>query len=68
MTLQEKLEKLQKLVVDAYIEGIENGELHARDMAPVITLLNHNNVVLKAEQEETAHSKVKKIMQRKSKQ
>jgi hypothetical protein len=64
-TLRQKLERLQVLVVDAYIEGIASGEIHPRDMAPIITLLNHNKVVTEAEKEESAHAKVKKIIQKK---
>ena len=63
--LRDKLEKLQVLVIDAYIEGIETGELHARDMAPVITLLNQNKVVLEDKPKDTTHQKVKRIMKKK---
>lgn len=60
--LRSKLEKLQLLVVDKYIQALEEDEIHVRDFAPVITLLNHNNVVVKAEASESQHSKVKKYV------
>lgn len=63
--LRGKLEILQELIVDAYIEGIETGGLHPRDFAPVVTLLNHNKVVTTAEEVEGTHSKIKKLVKKK---
>lgn len=63
-SLRDKLERLQELVVDAYIDGLENGDLHPRDFGPVVTLLNQNKVVSAPSTGETQHGKVKKIMDR----
>lgn len=63
--MRAKLEYLQELIVDSYIEALESNKLHPKDFAPVITLLNQNKVVSTPSEGETQHSKVKKIMQKK---
>lgn len=45
MTRQQKFEKLQDLVLDNYIEALENNELKAMELGPIITLLKNNKVV-----------------------
>ena len=62
MTRRDKLEKLQTGVIDAYIEGIESGDIHARDMAPVISLLRQNTVVDEKPVEESKHSEIARIV------
>lgn len=42
---REKLERLQDLVIDNYIEALEEGEIHFRDMSPIVSLLNQNSIV-----------------------
>lgn len=64
-SLRSKLERLQELVVDAYIEGLEDKDLHPRDFGPVVTLLNQNKITSTPEEGETQHSKVKRIVKRK---
>ena len=45
-TTKQKLEKLQGLVIDKYIEALEGEEdIHFRDMSPIISLLNQNAIV-----------------------
>ncbi len=47
LTMKAKLEKLQELVVDKYIDALEDPKMdvHFRDMSPIISLLNQNNIV-----------------------
>lgn len=45
MTRQQKFEKLQDLVLDNYIKALENNELKAMELGPIITLLKNNKVV-----------------------
>ena len=45
MTRKDKLEKLQGLVIDNYIQALEDGEIHFRDMSPIVSLLNQNSIV-----------------------
>ncbi len=63
-TMREKLERLQVLVVDQYLDELENGTISAKDMAPIITLLNHNKVVSKAEEGESTHKMVKRLVKK----
>ena len=41
----EKLNKLQDLVIDKYIQALEDNEIDAKDLGSVITLLKNNKVV-----------------------
>jgi len=41
----EKLNKLQDLVIDKYIQALEDDEIDAKDLGSVITLLKNNKVV-----------------------
>ena len=63
-TLRQKLDTLQELVVDAYIDGLREGDLHPRDFGPVVTLLSQNKIVLNEDAGESQHQKVKKIIKR----
>ena len=45
MKIKDKLEALQELVIDAYIEGLETGDINYRDMSPIVALLNQNSIV-----------------------
>jgi len=60
MTRKEKLEKLADLSLDMYIEAMEAGEIHPRDMASVISLLNQNNIT----EEKTSSSLEDEIKER----
>ena len=62
--MRAKLEKLQELVVDGYIEAFESGKIHPRDFAPIMTLLNQNKVTVSQDEGETQHSKVKRLMKK----
>ena len=63
-SIRTKLEKLQELVIDQYISALESGNLHPRDFAPIMTLLNQNKVVVREDEGETQHSKVKRIVRK----
>lgn len=52
MTLSQKLAKLNELVVDSLIEGIEDGDIKPMELQGAITLLKNNKVV----QEKKEHS------------
>lgn len=41
---KQKLELLQDLVIDNYIEALQRGDIHFRDMSPIVSLLNQNNI------------------------
>ncbi len=45
MTIRQKLEKLNGLVIDEAINQLENGEVGLRDLASIITLLRNNKVI-----------------------
>lgn len=45
MTRLEKLNKLQDLVLDTYIEALQEGELKAMELAPIVTLLKNNKIL-----------------------
>ena len=58
------LEKLQELVIKQLIRELEEGD--TSNISVANTLLTANKVVVKHNEGEGTHSKVKKIMQRKS--
>lgn len=62
--MRSKLERIHVLVVDNYLDALEAGKMHVSDMAPVITLLNHNKVVSKTEEQEGTHKKVKRLVRK----
>ena len=62
--LRDKLMRLQELVIDAYIDGLEEHDLHPRDFGPVVTLLNQNKITSEKDEGATQHQKVKKVLAR----
>lgn len=42
---RKRLERLKELVVDKYIEALEGGGIHFRDMSPIVALLNSNSII-----------------------
>jgi hypothetical protein len=54
LTLAQKLSKLNELVVDNLIEGIENGDIKPMEMQGAITLLKNNKVVQERQEESEA--------------
>ena len=63
MTRKDKLEKLQGLVIDKYIEALEDGDIHFRDMSPIVSLLNQNSIV-----EEKGRSTIEEDIQKRIKE
>ena len=45
MTRLDKLNLLQDLVLDTYIEALKEGELKAMELAPIVTLLKNNKIL-----------------------
>lgn len=45
MTLRQKLEKLNELLIDKCIDMIEEGELKPTDLGSIVTLLKNNKVI-----------------------
>lgn len=45
MNRKDKLEMLQGLVIDNYILALAKGQIHFRDMSPIVSLLNQNSIV-----------------------
>lgn len=41
----ERLQYLQDLVINTYIDALESGDINYRDLAPVVSLLNQNSIV-----------------------
>lgn len=58
MNRKQQLERLQGLVIDKYIEGLESGSIAFRDMSPIVALLNQNSIV-----EEKSRSTVEEEIQ-----
>jgi len=54
MTLSEKLAKLNELVIDSLIEGIEEGDIKPMELQGAITLLKNNKVVQERQEESEA--------------
>ena len=54
MTLSEKLAKLNELVIDSLIEGIEEGDIKPMELQGAITLLKKNKVVQERQEESEA--------------
>ncbi len=52
LTRSQKFELLQDMVLDTYLDALENGELKAMELAPIVTMLKNNKVV----QEKKEHS------------
>lgn len=63
MNRREKLELLQTLVIDNYIEALQRGDIHFRDMSPIVSLLNQNSIV-----EEKGKSSIEEDIQKRIKQ
>ena len=67
MNTKDKLELLRELAIDKYIEGMQNDEIHFRDMASVISLLSSNSVTIEKSQsslEEEIKTRVKEAEKR----
>jgi len=62
MTRRDKLELLQDLVIDKFIEDLKSNEIGARELAPAIALLRQNSVVDEKPTDESTHSKIAKII------
>ncbi len=62
MTRGEKFEMLQDLVLNSYIESLENGELKPMELAPIVTLLKNNKVIQEKAAEETESDVIDGIM------
>lgn len=45
MNRREKLQKLQDLVIDKYIEALEDGSLKPMELQAVVTFLKNNKVI-----------------------
>jgi len=63
MNTRQELERLQELTIQALIKELEEGD--TRNINVANTLLTANKIVTKPEEGDSAHSKVKKIIQRK---
>lgn len=66
---KERLELLQCLVIDRYIEALERGDVHFRDMSPIVSLLSNNNMVeekRKSTIEEEIEQRVKEANKRRN--
>ena len=59
-----KLDILQELVIDALIEELKSGD--TTNISVANTLLSVNKVLVKPDEQESQHQKVKKIMKRKN--
>ena len=58
-----KLDELQVMVIDALIGELRNGD--TTNISVANSLLSNNKVVVKHEEGENQHSKIKKIMKKK---
>jgi len=54
MTRSQKFERLQDLVLDTYLDALDNGELKAMELAPIVTMLKNNKVVQERQEESEA--------------
>ncbi len=45
MTLRQKLEALNELLVDACIENLSSGKIKPNDLGAIVTLLKNNKVI-----------------------
>lgn len=63
MTRAEKLEMLQDKLLDTYLDALESGDVHYRDLAPMVSLLKQNNVVEQpGDDEESIHDIIAKAV------
>lgn len=60
-----KLEELQSLLIDNLIEELKSGD--TRNIAVANSLLTSNKIVVKNDDGENQHTKIKKIMKRNEK-
>lgn len=60
--INQKLDKLQELVIDQLIKELEEGI--SDNISVANTLLTANKVVIKHDEGDSTHAKVKKIMKR----
>ena len=62
LPMSTKLKMLHEGVVNTYLMHLQAGDIHPRDLAPMMTLLRNNDIKEEHKEEDSMHDKVLKAL------